>query len=110
MLGKLVFPEIRELIETGDDETLREVVNRWLPADLGELLAVARARTSGSGSSASLTPGLAAETFEYLDLETQLSVLGSISRRGVGEPSSTRCRPTTGRRCWPSCPPSSPTG
>ena len=38
MLGKLALPEIRELIESGDDATLSEVVNRWFPADLAELL------------------------------------------------------------------------
>ena len=38
MLGKLAFPEIRELIQAGDEPTLREVVNRWLSADLAELV------------------------------------------------------------------------
>ena len=80
MLGKLVLPEIRELIELGDDDTLRDVVNRWHPADLGhvvsqlspaEQLRVMRL----------LEPQLAAETFEYLDLETQLAVLESISEQ-----------------------------
>jgi magnesium transporter len=80
MLVKLVLPEIRELIESGDEATLREVVNRWLPADLGqtvslldpdECLKVLRV----------LDPHLAAETFEYLDLETQLAVLERISRQ-----------------------------
>ena len=38
MLGKLALPAIRELIELGDDDTLREALNRWLPADLAELV------------------------------------------------------------------------
>ena len=38
MLGKLALPEIRELIEAHDDDTLREVVNRWHSADLAELV------------------------------------------------------------------------
>jgi len=38
MMGKLVLPEIRELIELGDDDTLRDVVNRWHPADLGQVV------------------------------------------------------------------------
>lgn len=78
MLGKLVIPEIRELLEAGDDATMREVVNRWLPADLGEV-----ASELGPEEQVRvfrvLSPGLAAETFEYLDLETQLAVLGSVS-------------------------------
>ncbi len=38
MLGKLVLLEIRELIELGDDDTLRDVVNRWHPAGLGQVV------------------------------------------------------------------------
>ena len=38
MLGKLVLPEIRELIEAGEDATLREVVNNGLAPDLGEVV------------------------------------------------------------------------
>ena len=79
MLGKLALPEIRELIEAGDEATLREVVNRWLPADLAELVSRARARANVSGSSALLEPQLAAETFEYLDLATQRDVLEALS-------------------------------
>ncbi|WP_254513553.1 magnesium transporter [Anatilimnocola floriformis] len=37
-LEKLLLPEIRELIHDKDLDTLREVLNRWLPADLGDLL------------------------------------------------------------------------
>ncbi len=78
MLGKLVLPEIRELIEAGDEATLEDVVNRWLPADLGhvasELEPGIRLRILRL-----LRPSLAAETFEYLDLETQLSVLASLT-------------------------------
>ena len=38
MLGKLAVPEIRELIDAHDDDTLREVVNRWHSADLADLV------------------------------------------------------------------------
>jgi magnesium transporter len=78
MLGKLVLPEIRELLEAGDDDTVRDVVNRWLPADLGEVAAELEPEEQVRVLRV-LTPGLAAETFEYLDLETQLSVLESVS-------------------------------
>jgi len=78
MLGKLALPAIRELIEAGDDDTLHEVVNRWLPADLAELL--------DEMSTAEqvhilrlLKPARAAETFEYLDLTTQQAVLASLT-------------------------------
>jgi len=78
MLGKLVLPEIRELIELGDDDTLRDVVNRWHPADLGQV-ASQLSPAEQLRVMRLLEPRLAAETFEYLDLETQLAVLGSIS-------------------------------
>ena len=84
MLGKLVLPEIRELIELGDDDTLRDVVNRWHPADLGQV-ASQLSPAEQLRVMRLLEPRLAAETFEYLDLETQLAVLGSISELGVGD-------------------------
>jgi hypothetical protein len=37
MLGKFLLPEVRELIASGDEETLREILNRWSPADVVEL-------------------------------------------------------------------------
>lgn len=37
MLEKLLLPEIRELIQERDVDTLRDVLNRWEPADLGML-------------------------------------------------------------------------
>ena len=37
MLEKLLLPEIRELIAERDADTLRDVLNRWEPADLGML-------------------------------------------------------------------------
>jgi magnesium transporter len=83
MLGKLVYPEIRELIGSCDAETLRDVLNRWLPADLGQVVSPLepdeRVRVLRL-----LRPELAAETFEYLDLETQLSVLEAISEQEAG--------------------------
>ena len=78
MLGKLVLPEIRELIEAGDEPTLAEVVNRWLSADLAELVA-ALAPVERIRIFRLLQPGRAAETFEYLDLADQCEILDSLS-------------------------------
>ncbi|QEH34107.1 Magnesium transporter MgtE [Aquisphaera giovannonii] len=79
MLGRLVLPEIKELIAEGDERTLREVVNGWYPADVatvvGQLDAPDRLRVLRI-----LEPGLAADTFAYLDRDTQVDVLGSVSR------------------------------
>src|SRR3954447_20313474 len=38
ILEKLTLPEIRELIDGNDRETLREVVNDWIPEDIADLL------------------------------------------------------------------------
>jgi magnesium transporter len=74
MLVRLVLPEIRELIEAGDETTLGEVMNRWLPADRGQIVTLL-AQSERLMVLRLLDPSLAAETFEYLDLETQLSLL-----------------------------------
>ncbi len=78
MLGKLALPEIRELIEAGDEATLGKVVNRWLTPDLAELLAELkdgeRIRIFHLLGSAR-----AAEAFGYLDLSDQREVLDSLS-------------------------------
>jgi magnesium transporter len=77
VLVKLALPEIRELIAEGDDDTLRDAVNRWLAPDLGELLGAMNVaeririfRLLGADR--------AAEAFEYLDLSDQREVLDSL--------------------------------
>src|SRR3954453_14920742 len=72
MLGKLVLPEIRELIEAGEDATLRDVVNNWLAPDLGEVVSKLEPDEKVKVLRL-LEPRLAAQAFEYLDLETQLT-------------------------------------
>jgi len=78
MLGKLALPEIRELIEARDDDTLREVVNRWLSADVAELV---EAMSSDEQVQVLrlIKSKLAAETFAYLDLDAQQNVLNSLT-------------------------------
>jgi magnesium transporter len=78
MLGKLALPAIRELIELGDEQTLRESLNRWLPADLAEL-ALALRRNERIQVLRLIQPKRAAETFAYLDLDTQQDVLSTSS-------------------------------
>src|SRR5262245_44703868 len=78
MLGKLALPAIRELIEQGDEETVRESINRWLPADLAEL-ALALPREERIQVLRLIQPKRAAETFAYLDLDTQQGVLSTFS-------------------------------
>jgi magnesium transporter len=83
VLGKLALPDIRELIEAGDEATLGEVVNRWLAPDLAELLAELEV-----GERIRIFQLLgarrAAEAFEYLDLSDQREVLDSLSPAEAG--------------------------
>ncbi len=78
MLGKLALPEIRELIEAGDEATLRDVVNRWLTPDLAELLAALDVRERIEVFRL-LGAERAAEAFGYLDLSDQREVLDALS-------------------------------
>ena len=57
-----------------------------------------------------LEPRLAAETFEYLDLETQLAVLGSISELESATILNAMAPDDPVPRCWPSFLPSNPSG
>src|SRR5450631_2980328 len=78
MLGKLALPEIRELIESHDDDTLREVVNRWHSADLADLVNSLRGNEQVHVLRL-IKPRLAALAFAYLDLDTQQEVLKFLS-------------------------------
>ncbi len=78
MLGKLALPAIRELLAQGDEPTLREALNRWLPADLAEL-ALALPASERVQVLRLVQPKRAAETIAYLDLDTQQSVLTTFS-------------------------------
>jgi magnesium transporter len=78
MLGKLALPEIRELLEEGDDATLADVVNRWLPADRAELLGALEIQDQLHVLRL-LQPARSAETVEYLDLAIQIKVIRSLT-------------------------------
>jgi magnesium transporter len=78
MLGKLALPEIRELIEAHDDDTLHEVVNRWHSADLADLVN-ALPISEQVHVLRLIKPRLAAEAFAYLDLDTQQDVLKALA-------------------------------
>ncbi len=84
LLGNLALPVVRELIESGDDETLGEVINRWMAPDLAELL-----RNLNHDEQIHLlrllSPANAATAFEYLDLSVQRGLLEALSE---GETSS----------------------
>lgn len=70
MLEKLLLPEVRELLEEGETETLRELLNGWPAVDLGDLLADLTAAEAVTAFR-TLEPSLAAATFVYLPRSSQ---------------------------------------
>jgi magnesium transporter len=83
MIGKLLQPEIRHLLIAGDRSTLRDIFEEWSPVDIAELMA-----DLPEDEHAELfrsIPGiLAAQTFEYLDLDLQESLLSELTPAEVG--------------------------
>jgi magnesium transporter len=77
MLEKLLLPEVRELIHQQELETLRETLNRWLPADLADLLADLSPHEDIVAFEA-LAPELAAATFAYLEPSLQQELVRAL--------------------------------
>jgi Mg2+ transporter (mgtE) len=77
VLEKLALPEIRELIHDKQHDTLREALNRWLPADIADLLDDLGPYEDIVAFQC-LEPGLAARTFGYLARSAQLELLKTL--------------------------------
>jgi magnesium transporter len=82
VLEKLLLPEIRELIAERDDATLRETLERWPAADVGDLLADLNPRESIIAFEC-LDPAHAAATFVYLPHSAQDALLGRLPEEEV---------------------------
>ncbi|MFO1094957.1 MAG: magnesium transporter [Planctomycetaceae bacterium] len=78
MLEKLVLPEVRELIEAGDTETLRELINHWLPVEIALLVADLELPEQVQLLRALELP-LRTDTFEYLPLQVQEQLFGALT-------------------------------
>ena len=77
ILEKLLLPEVRELIHDKDLATLRETLNRWLPADIADLLDDLGPYEDIVAFQA-LEPPLAAKTFAYLAHPIQEELLETL--------------------------------
>src|SRR4051794_20361947 len=82
MVGKILIPEIKSLIEARDFGALRELFREWPPADLAEVIAdmdendrVIIFRV--------LPHALAADAFEYLGLDAQQQLLRAMAHEQV---------------------------
>ena len=82
MISLLFQPEIRELLETRDFATLRELIVEWAPADIAEL--IDSLSESEQAVLFRLMPKeLATETFEHLDIDVQVSLTHGLGQEEV---------------------------
>ncbi len=77
MLEKLVLPEIRELIESKDFATLRDVLSDWLPPDLAALVIDLDPQQQEAVFQA-LDMSRSADTFSYLPFHVQQQLVKSL--------------------------------
>ncbi len=82
MVGKLLAPEIREMISQRDFTSLRSVFTDWPVADLAELLSDLDVEEQVIFFRV-LPHTIAADTFEYLDVDTQTALLHAMGQEQV---------------------------
>lgn len=84
MLSRLLQPEIQSLIEERQLGILKEILTDWTPADIAELL-IDISEKERVIIFRLLSKELAADTFEYLDFDTQMELLRSMGREEVAD-------------------------
>jgi magnesium transporter len=84
MLSRLLQPEIQSLIDEKQLGILKDILTEWTPADIAELL-VELSEKERVIIFRLLSNELAADTFEYIDFETQMEILKSMGREEIAE-------------------------
>src|SRR5881396_2325980 len=82
MVGKLLEPEIRSMIEARDFAALREVFREWPPADVAEVI-LDLPEDEQVIIFRVLPHALAADVFEYLDVDAQQKLLRAMAHEQV---------------------------
>ena len=82
MVGKILEPEIRSLIEARDFAALREVFREWPPADVAEVI-LDLPEDEQVIIFRVLPHALAADVFEYLDFDAQQKLLRAMAHEEV---------------------------
>src|SRR6184192_559329 len=82
MVGKILIPEIRSLIEARDFAGLRELFREWPPADVAEVI-VDMPEDDRVIIFRVLPAALAADVFEYLDVDSQQKLLRCMAHEQV---------------------------
>jgi magnesium transporter len=82
MVGKILEPEIRSMIEARNFAALREVFREWPPADVAEVI-LDLPEDEQVIIFRVLPHDLAADVFEYLDLDAQQKLLRAMAHEQV---------------------------
>src|SRR2546430_708390 len=82
MVGKILQPEIRSLIDARDFGALREIFREWPPADVAEVI-LDMPEDEQVIIFRVLPNALAADVFEYLDLDAQQKLLRAMAHEQV---------------------------
>src|SRR3954449_9053787 len=82
MVGRLLQPEIQNLIDTRNFTALRELFSDWPPADVAEVI-VDMPEDERVIIFRVLPAALAADVFEYLEVDAQQELLRSMAREQV---------------------------
>ena len=82
MVGKILLPEIKGLIDSRDFNALREIFCEWPPADVAEVI-LDLPEDDQVIVFRVLPHDLAADVFEYLDLEAQQKLLRAMAHEQV---------------------------
>ncbi|MFN2540998.1 MAG: magnesium transporter [Chthoniobacterales bacterium] len=82
MVGKLLGPEIRSLIDARDFNALRELFKEWPPADVADVI-LDLPEDEPVIIFRVLPAGLAADVFEYIGIEEQQKLLRAMAHEQV---------------------------
>lgn len=82
MLGRILQPEILDLIEKRELGTLREEISEWTAVDVADLISDLHVNEQAVVFRI-LPKDLASETFEYLELEAQMELLKAMGNEEV---------------------------
>jgi len=82
MIGRAILPEISELIQNRDFSTLREIFEEFHPSEFADAVADLH-ETEQAIIFRLLSKEKAATMFEYLDLNTQMSLLKALGHEEV---------------------------
>ena len=82
MVGRILLPEIKGLIDSRDFNALREIFREWPPADVAEVI-LDLPEDQQVIVFRVLPHDLAADVFEYLDVEAQQQLLRAMAHEQV---------------------------